>query len=250
MIFKVNSAGSLRTAGFYSIFIMTPEKSDAPMVENQSCEKKLCVVIPYAKSVHQPMALLYAIRSLCTYLMAEFRIIVIGDKEDWFGPELVHVPASLSTVDADSIMDDAFAKVTLVENLSSEFIWMMPDTFLLNPLSIHHMMIPKASESLKYDTGLPFAVNVEKVVGYLTAMMDEPLTMEACQKCSSSGCPVIVDWRKNEWLLPVVSSQPDAKKFAELADKRFFLRFSKEGWSEFLQAKLHEMFPLKSRYEV
>ena len=76
------------------------------MVENQSCEKKLCVVIPYAKSVHQPMALLYAIRSLCTYLMAEFRIIVIGDKEDWFGPELIHIPASLSAVNADSIMDE------------------------------------------------------------------------------------------------------------------------------------------------
>ena len=220
------------------------------MVENQSCEKKLCVVIPYAKSVHQPMALLYAIRSLCTYLMAEFRIIVIGDKEDWFGPELVHVPASLSAVDADSIMDDAFAKVTLVENLSSEFIWMMPDTFLLNPLSVHHMMIPKASESLKYDTGLPFAVNVEKVVGYLTAMMDEPLTMEACQKCSSSGCPVIVDWRKNEWLLPVVSSRPDAAKFTDLLAKRYFLRFSKEGWSKFLQDQLADKFPLKSRYEV
>lgn len=220
------------------------------MVENQSCEKKLCVVIPYAKSVHQPMALLYAIRSLCTYLMAEFRIIVIGDKEDWFGPELVHVPASLSTVDADSIMDDAFAKVTLVENLSSEFIWMMPDTFLLNPLSVHHMMIPKASESLKYDTGLPFAVNVEKVVGYLTAMMDEPLTMEACQKCSSSGCPVIVDWRKNEWLLPVVSSRPDAAKFADLLANRYFLRFSKEGWSKFLQDQLADRYFQKSKYEV
>lgn len=220
------------------------------MVENQSCEKKLCVVIPYAKSVHQPMALLYAIRSLCTYLMAEFRIIVIGDKEDWFDPELIHIPASLSTVDADSIMDDAFAKVTLVENLSSEFIWMMPDTFLLNPLSVHHMMIPKASESLKYDTGLPFAVNVEKVVGYLTAMLDEPLTMEACQKCSSSGCPVIVDWRKNEWLLPVVSSRPDAAKFADLVDKRYFLRFSKEGWSKFLQDQLADKYSLKSRYEV
>ena len=220
------------------------------MVENQSCEKKLCVVIPYAKSVHQPMALLYAIRSLCTYLMAEFRIIVIGDKEDWFGPELVHVPASLSTVDADSIMDDAFAKVTLVENLSSEFIWMMPDTFLLNPLSVHHMMIPKASESLKYDTGLPFAVNVEKVVGYLTAMMDEPLTMEACQKCSSSGCPVIVDWRKNEWLLPVVSSRPDAAKFTDLLAKRYFLRFSKDGWSKFLQDQLADRYFQKSKYEV
>lgn len=220
------------------------------MVENQSCEKKLCVVIPYAKSVHQPMALLYAIRSLCTYLMAEFRIIVIGDKEDWFGPELVHVPASLSTVDADSIMDDAFAKVTLVENLSSEFIWMMPDTFLLNPLSVHHMMIPKVSETLKYDTGLPFAVNVERVVEYLTAMLDEPLTMDACQKCSSSACPIIVDWRKNEWLLPVVTSHPDKAKFADLLAKRYFLRFSKDGWSKFLQEQLADRYSLKSKYEV
>ena len=243
-------AGSHLTAGFYSISIMTEELTDTPKVENQSHDNKLCVVIPYAKSVHHPMALLYAIRSLCSYLMAEFRIIVIGDKEDWFGPELVHVPASLSTVDNDSIMDDAFAKVTLVENLSSEFIWMMPDTFLLHTLSVHHMMIPKVTESLKYDTGLPFAVNVKRVVEYLTAMLDEPLTMEVCQKCSSSACPVIVDWRKNEWLLPVVSARPDAKKFEELTSKRFFLRFSKEGWSEFLEGRLAVMYPNKSKYEL
>ena len=243
-------AGSLWTAGFYSISIMTEEKTGTPKVENATCDKKLCVVMPYVKSVHQPMALLYAIRSLCTYLMTEFKIIVIGDKEDWFGPELVHVPASLSAVDAESIIDDTFSKVTLVEHLSREFILMMPDTFLLNPLSVHHMMIPKASESLKFDTGLPFGVNAEKVVQYLTAMIDEPLTMEACQKCSSLGCPVIVDWRKNEWLLPVVSSHPDSIKFAELLDKRFFLRFSKEGWSGFLQNQLEVMYPAKSKYEV
>ena len=65
------------------------------MVENQSCEKKLCVVIPYYKAVHQPMALLCAIRSLCDHLLADFKVVVIGDKEDWFSPELVHVPSSL-----------------------------------------------------------------------------------------------------------------------------------------------------------
>ena len=250
MIFKFNLAGSHLTAGFHSIIIMDIDKSDTPKVENQSHDNKLCVVIPYVKSVHHQMALLYAIRSLCTYLMAEFRIIVIGDKEDWFGPELVHVPASLSIVDNDSIMDDAFVKVTLVEKLSSEIIWMMPDTFLLHPLSVHHMMIPKVSESFKFDTGLPFGVNVEKVVQYLTDEKVEPLTMEACQKCSSSACPVIVDWRKNEWLLPVVSARPDAKKFEELTSKRFFLRFSKEGWSEFLEGRLAVMYPNKSKYEL
>ena len=229
---------------------MTEKLTDTPKVENQSHDNKLCVVIPYAKSVHNPMALLYAIRSLCTYLMAEFRIIVIGDKEDWFGPELIHIPASLSAVNADSIMDDVFAKVTLVDHLSDEFILMMPDTFLLNPLSVHHMMIPKVSETLKYDTGLPFAVNVERVVEYLTAMLDEPLTMDACQKCSSSACPIIVDWRKNEWLLPVVTSHPDKAKFVDLLARRYFLRFRKDGWSKFLQEQLADMYSLKSKYEV
>ena len=93
-------------------------------------------------------------------------------------------------------------------------------------------------------------MNVERVVEYLTAMLDEPLTMEACQKCSSSGCPVIVDWRKNEWLLPVVSSHPDAANFADLGDKRYFLRFSKDGWSEFLQDQLAVRYSQKSKYEV
>ena len=229
---------------------MDKEKQDVSVAEAKKEDKKLCVVIPYSKAVHHPMALLYAIRSLCAYLLADFKVVVIGDKEDWFSPELVHVPSSLSSVDTDSIIDDAFAKVTLVEGISREFILMMPDTFLLNPLSPSHMFIPKVSDSFKFDTGLPFRVDVPHVVQYLTAMPDEPLTMEICQKCSAHGRPVVVDWRKNEWLLPVVSANPNPAKFKELVDKRFFMRYSKEGWSGFLQDKLKVMYPNKSKYEV
>ena len=229
---------------------MDKEKQDVSVAEAKQEDKKLCIVIPYFKAVHHPMALLYAIRSLCAYLLADFKIVVIGDKEDWFSPELVYVPSSLSSVDTDSIIDDAFAKVTLVEHLSEGFILMMPDTFLLNPLCPAHMYIPKVSESFAFDTGLPFIVDVKHVMQYLTAMPDEPLTMEICQKCSAHGRPVVVDWRKNEWLLPVVSAKPNPDKFADLADKRFFMRFSKEGWSEFLQNQLEVMYPKKSKYEV
>ena len=229
---------------------MNVEKQESSVAEAKQTEKKLCVVIPYYKAVHQPMALLCAIRSLCDHLLADFKVVVIGDKEDWFSPELVHVPSSLSAVDADSIIDDAFTKVTLVEHISDEFILMMPDTFLLTPLSVSHMLISKASESLEFNTGLPFGVDIKQVMQYLTAMPDEPLTMEICQHCSSHGRPVVVDWHKNEWLLPVVSANPNPAKFEELVDKRFFMRYSKEGWSGFLQDKLKVMYPNKSKYEV
>lgn len=226
------------------------DKKETSVVEEKQILKKLCVVIPYCKAVHQSMALLCAIRSLCDHLLADFKVVVIGDKEDWFSPELVHVPSSLSAVDADSIIDDAFTKVTLVEHISDEFILMMPDTFLLTPLSVSHMLISKASESLEFNTGLPFGVDVKQVMQYLTAMPDEPLTMEICQHCSSHGRPVVVDWLKNEWLLPVVSANPNPAKFEELVVKRFFMRYSKEGWSGFLQDKLKVMYPNKSKYEV
>lgn len=226
------------------------DKKETTVAEEKQILKKLCVVIPYCKAVHQPMALLCAIRSLCDHLLADFKVVVIGDKEDWFSPELVHVPSSLSAVDADSIIDDAFTKVTLVEHISDEFILMMPDTFLLTPLSVSHMLISKASESLEFNTGLPFGVDIKQVMQYLTAMPDEPLTMEICQHCSSHGRPVVVDWLKNEWLLPVVSANPNPAKFEELVNKRFFMRYSKEGWSGFLQDKLKVMYPNKSKYEV
>lgn len=229
---------------------MNVDKQESSVAEAKQTEKKLCVVIPYYKAVHQPMALLCAIRSLCDHLLADFKVVVIGGKEDWFSPELVHVPSSLSAVDTDSIIDDAFTKVTLVEHISDEFILMMPDTFLLTPLSVSHMLISKASESLEFNTGLPFGVDIKQVMQYLTAMPDEPLTMEICQHCSSHGRPVVVDWRKNEWLLPVVSANPNPAKFEELVDKRFFMRYSKEGWSGFLQDKLKVMYPNKSKYEV
>ena len=226
------------------------DKKDTSVAEKEQILKKLCVVIPYCKAVHQPMALLYAIRSLCAYLLADFKVVVIGDKEDWFSPELIHVPASLSETSLDNLVEDTFIKATLTEDLSDGFILMMPDIFLLNPLSVPHIAIPKVSESFKFDTGLPFMVDTRLVTQLMTAMVDETLTMEACQKCSAHGRPVVVDWRKNEWLLPVVSANPNPAKFEELVDKRFFMRYSKEGWSGFLQDKLKVMYPNKSKYEV
>lgn len=228
---------------------MNKEKQEAS-TEAKQIEKKLCVVIPYCKAIHQPMALLCAIRSLCDHLCVDFKVVVIGDKEDWFSPELVHVPATLSGEDMDRMVEDVFVKATLVEEVTTEFILMMPDTFLLKPLSLAHMAIPKVSESLKFDTALPFLVDATLVTQLMTAMVDESLTIEACQKCSAHGSPVVVDWRRNEWLLPVVSAKPNPEKFADLAGKRFFMHYSKEGWSGFLQDKLKVMYPNKSKYEV
>ena len=218
-------------------------------VENPKV-KKVCVVIPYSKAIHLPMALLYAIRSLFTNLMGEFRLVVIGDKEDWFGPELEHIQTEYSVKSSNGIIDEVLSRITLVENLSEKFIVMMPDTILLNKLSFAHMMIPMISGTGHFDTGLPFAVDVKMFEKLMTEMPEEPITIEACSLLNGMGRPVVVDWRNNEWLLPIVSANPNPDKFAELSLSRFFLRFGENGWSLFLENELSKMFPEKSVFEV
>ena len=229
---------------------MSKEKTENLKESPLAVENEVCVVIPYSKALHIPMALLYAIRSLFTNLIGDFRLVVIGDKEDWFGPELEHIPSEFSAQNTNGLIDEVLSRIPLVENLSAKFAIMLPNIILLNKLSFAHMMIPKVSETGSFDTGLPFAVDVKKFEDLMTGMPEEPITLEACQKLSGMGTPIVVDWRKNEWLLPIVSSNPNPELFAEFSKSRLFLRFGNNGWSGFLESWLSEKFAGKSVFEV
>ncbi len=74
-----------------------PSGSGEPPVINASVESKaeskgIAVVIPYLKSEAAGEELRYALRSWADHFANKHHIIIVGDREDWFSPEITHIP--------------------------------------------------------------------------------------------------------------------------------------------------------------
>lgn len=54
--------------------------------------KGIAVVIPYLRSEAASDELRYALRSWADHFEEKHHIIVVGDREDWFSPEITHIP--------------------------------------------------------------------------------------------------------------------------------------------------------------
>lgn len=54
--------------------------------------KGIAIVIPYLKSEAAGEELRYALRSWGEHFAEKHRVIVVGDREDWFSPEIIHIP--------------------------------------------------------------------------------------------------------------------------------------------------------------
>ncbi len=106
----------------------------------------LPVLIPYLKSEAAGEELKYALRSLVENLKTDFRVIVVGDKEDWFSPEIVHIPLEVHLVKevcdcpAPSMIRNPQADVThkiftaiASGEIQDDFILSNDDIFLLAP---------------------------------------------------------------------------------------------------------------------
>lgn len=54
--------------------------------------KGIAVVIPYLKSEAAGEELRFALRSWSEHFKEKHHIVVVGDREDWFSPEITHIP--------------------------------------------------------------------------------------------------------------------------------------------------------------
>lgn len=110
---------------------------------------KIDLVIPYLKSEAAGEELRYALRSWEKNFTEDIRVIIVGDREDWFSPEIVHIPhephlikevcacpnpALIRNPQAD-VAHKIFTAIT-VENISGGFIVSNDDIFLLGETTL------------------------------------------------------------------------------------------------------------------
>ena len=245
----------------------------------------LPVVIPYCKEYAQGNELLFAIRSWYKYARFPLRIVVIGDREDWMDTENVTFIECERVSDIPSV--DTLHKLWVAKNspeVADAFIWTNDDIYLVNPVTLPHILLPKVLGKLKpeaynghYRTAMQRTVDMLTEAGLPTLnygthtpvwfekrRLAECLPPDELQAPAGVlytsvyfnslhdmiGHPARLDWRTDPFLLPVVSKSPDEKLVNELLRNKVFMNNAHSGYSPWLESFLARRFPDKCPAEM
>lgn len=155
-----NAEGTYSSVGTDSTST-TPANADdntqTESIDEQIISSVITVIIPYFKDEAVGEELKYAFRSWEKNFKEDFRVIVVGDHEDWFSPDLVHiphepilitevcncpVPALIRNPQAD--ITNKILTVITAENITNGFIYSNDDIFLLGETSLADIECLKA----------------------------------------------------------------------------------------------------------
>lgn len=243
----------------------------------------LSVVIPYCKEFAQGNELLFALRSWYTFARFPFRIVVIGDREDWMDTENLTFIECERESDIPSV--DTLHKLWVAQNnpeVTERFIWSNDDIYLVNPVSYPHIVIPKVLGKLNpaaynghyraamertiemlTEAGLPLLnYGTHTPVVFKKSNLSMLLPADDLQakvgvlftsiyfNQVNTAHPVRLDWRTDPFLLPVVSKSPDEKFVNELLKNKVFMNNARSGYSPWLESFLSRRFPDKCPCEL
>ena len=225
------------------------------------------VVIPYCKEFAQGKELLYALRSWDKNCCFPADFVVIGDKEDCDNPSVDTYHKLKVALESDLVTDD--------------FIWTNDDIYVLQPIDLSHIQLPKVLGPLdtskykgfyrenmqrtidflkqlgascqNYGTHTPVMFNKASWLGMI-AKLDEQITQGMLYTSiyfnlqQPQVTTVTLDWRKDPFLLPVVSQNPSTEVVKSLLPK-MFLNNARSGYSPWLESFLDKEFPAKCLFE-
>lgn len=243
----------------------------------------ISVVIPYCKEYAQGNELLFAIRSWYKNARFPFHIFVIGDYEDWMDGE------NVTWIDCPRVSDipsvDTLHKlheILTYTAVTEHFIWTNDDIYLMNPVSVPHIVLPKVlgplnpkgynghyraamertiemlTEAglplLNYGTHTPVMFKKSNLKALLpgddvnakTGVLFTSLYFNSV----NTAHPARLDWRTDPFLLPVVSKAPDEKLVNELLRNKVFMNNARSGYSPWLESFLSRRFPDKCPCEL
>lgn len=263
----------------------TEQVSGAVADESPVLEKKAqdhtTVVIPYCKEFAQGKELLFALRSWYNNALFPANLVIIGDREDWFGEEVIVIEHQRTS---DNPQIDTMEKLKLAiesSEVTERFIWTNDDIYLVNRVSLAHIEIPKVLGELNpsqfkgvYANNMSRTVMLLDKIGlpklnygtHTPVLFEKPKLMEMLERFpeAESGVlfsslyfnsqafpahPVVLNWKTDQFLLPVISQNPDEQKAKELLRRKVFLNNTVSGHSAWLEKFLEQMFPEPSIFE-
>lgn len=239
------------------------------------------VVFPYCKEFSQGKELLYALRSWYKNCCFQANFVVIGDKEDWFSEEICFIECPRVS---DNPSVDTYHKLKVAlesDKVTDDFVWTNDDIYVLQSIDLSHIQLPKVLGPLdtskykgfyrenmqrtidclkqlgaacqNYGTHTPVMFNKASWLG-LIAKLDEQITQGMLYTSiyfnlqQPQVTAVTLDWRKDPFLLPVVSQNPSTGVVKSLLPK-MFLNNARSGYSPWLESFLDKEFPAKCLFE-
>lgn len=240
------------------------------------------VVFPYCKEFAQGKELLYALRSWYKNCCFQANFVVIGDKEDWFSEEICFIECPRVS---DNPSVDTYHKLKVAlesDKVTDDFVWTNDDIYVLQSIDLSHIQLPKVlgpldtskykgfyrenmqrtidclkqlgAACLNYGTHTPVMFNKASWLG-LIAKLDEQITQGMLYTSiyfnlqQPQVTAVTLDWRKDPFLLPVVSQNPSTEVVKSLLPK-MFLNNARSGYSPWLESFLDKEFPAKCLFEL
>lgn len=250
--------------------------------ETSQVQNHTTVVIPYCRQFAQGKELLFALRSWQKNVRFGINVVVIGDREDWFSEEITFIEHQRVS---DNAQEDTLVKLELAiksPEVTERFIWTNDDIYVMNPISLAHIELPKVTgmlnpdkfkglyaENVKrtkellekyslpllnYGTHTPVLFDKQQLLNMLTRF---PQLSEGGYLFSSVYFnslpwpvqPVYLDWPTDQVLLPVVSQKPDEEKAIDLLSRKVFMNNAVSGYSPWLEKFLGKVFPEPSDFE-
>lgn len=239
------------------------------------------VVFPYCKEFAQGKELLYALRSWYKNCCFQANFVVIGDKEDWFSEEICFIECPRVS---DNPSVDTYHKLKVAlesDKVTDDFVWTNDDIYVLQPIDLSHIQLPKVigpldiskykgfyrenmqrtidclnqlgADCQNYGTHTPVMFNKASWLG-LIAKLGEQITQGMLYTSiyfnlqQPQVTAVTLDWRKDPFLLPVVSQNPSTEVVKSLLPK-LFLNNARSGYSPWLESFLDKEFPAKCLFE-
>lgn len=250
---------------------------------NATRTRMVSVVIPYCKEYAQGNELLFALRSWYQYALFPFRIVVIGDAEEWFDGENLTFIECPKCSDIPSV--DTLHKLWVAHDspeVTDGFIWSNDDIYLVNPVGLAHIRLPKVTGKLNpaafnghyraamqhtieklVQAGLPdLNYGTHTPVWFEKKLLKDVLPVDDLSaktgtlfislyfNANNKEHPARLDWKTDPFLLPVVSKAPDEKYADELLRNKVFMNNARSGYSPWLEKFLEKRFPDKSPCEL
>lgn len=245
---------------------------------------KISVVIPFLAKAAQGNELLYALRSMEKNFREDFQVIIIGDRPDWISKEVIHIEHQCISKNPQVDVIDKIKTIIGSDLVNDKFIWTNDDIYFVSPVSHADIAtlkivgdlkdMPKSATiygtnrektislleyeklpTLNFATRLPVEFEKEKIVQLFeqfSQLQEGGFLFSSVyfNRFFNDWKPILLDWTKDNWMLRVISKNPDPAKFRHFVNMSKFLNNSENGYSDFITKYLETKFPGKSKFEI
>jgi len=253
------------------------------MEEETKTHEAPTIVIPYKKEAAAGFELLYALRAWDKNLPG-CKVVVIGDREDWFSDEIVHI-GTLALSNNPQI-DVAYKLMVAIEapEVPAKFIWSNDDIYPVTPLHLADLELlttsgklgetkpnvngmylenlqrtlsalkEKASSFWDYSTHTPFVFEKDKLADILEQYQPYQEGYLISSLYFNTYFPDVVPikipgGKADPYVGFVYKENPDLEILKHAIENRKFINHNNKGYKQVIKL-IEQKFKDKSRFEL